>query len=326
MRRGLLLCLILLAVVPTVSAQDGPRRADFFDVPYVPDGDPEQVSDVYLPTTGEAPHPAIVMYHGGSLYDGSRDGMRRTALVFADAGFVVFNMEYRTGLDFRAPDQPFDALCGLGWIHAHADDYGVDTARIFTWAESMGGYFAAIASYAPADPAWLEGCPWEVPDAEDRTGGMIAIAGVVSLWEPGQQADDRIMWALSLGVITDEELLARRADVNLPTDAESVFADLVDITSPAAQLYDPISYLDRRDPPALLMHHALDAAVPVSASERFAQVALAEGVSATVIVFADQYFFPYHGFWSADDPTRATAQTTLGYIFSFLETNGAFRD
>lgn len=328
MRRWLLVSLVLVLVVgPTVSAQDdGPRRADYFDVPYVPDGDSEQVSDIYLPTTGEAPHPAIVMYHGGSLLEGSRDGMRRTALLFADAGFVVFNMEYRTGADHIAPAQAFDALCGLGWIHAHADEYGVDVDRIFTWAESMGGFFAAMASYAPADPAWLVGCPWEVPDEEDRTAGMIAIAGVVSLWEVAQQPEDRMMWARSMGMITDEQIEARTADPNLPSDAESVFGDLVDLSSPSAALFDPPTYIDRNDPPALLIHHALDAAVPVSASQHFAQVALDEGGRATLVVFNDQYFYPYHGFWYADEPSRATAQTTLRYIFAFLEDNGAFRD
>lgn len=328
MRKLFLLAAILLivAVVPSVAAQDGPRRADFFDVPYVPDGDPEQVTDIYLPTTGDAPHPAIVMYHGGSFYEGSRAGMRRTALVFADAGFVVFNMEYRTGWEYRGPDQPFDALCGVGFIHAHAAEYGVDTERIFTWAESMGGYYAAIASYAPSDPTWLEGCPWDVPDEEDRTAGMISIAGVVSLWEPGQQGVDRVGLARALRVIEDADVEAFVAEnPDLENDWEAIAAALIDPTTAAAMLYDPISYIDRKDPPALLIHHTLDAAVPVSASEHFAQVGLDEGASMTLILISDQYFYPYHGFWYANEPNRATAQTTLRYIFAFLEDRGALR-
>lgn len=312
-----ILLLMLVVGVPLAAAQDGPRRADEFDVPYIPNGDEEQVLDIYYPTVGEPPYPVMVMYHGGSWFSGSRDGMRRTALLFADEGYLVLNMEYRTG-DYEAPTQAFDALCGMGWIHANADAYEMDTDRIYLWAESLGGYYAAMAAYAPSDLPGLEDCPYQIPRERDRTSGMIAIAGTISLWDSAHTPERVRQWAIVFDVADPLDFELRAADPDLPSDDASVVADVVDTESEAAALYDPVTYIDRNDPPALLIHHALDEVVPVATSEGFATVAREEGANVTLLIYNDQYFYPYHGFWYADDPNRATAQTTLGYIFAFL--------
>jgi acetyl esterase len=58
-------------------------------------------ADVVAPK-GEGPHPVLVYLHGGGWVCGSPATHRKLAHRFAEAGYLVFNVDYRL-----APEHPF---------------------------------------------------------------------------------------------------------------------------------------------------------------------------------------------------------------------------
>lgn len=59
-------------------------------------------------------------------------------------GFVVANVEYRTGAVAPAVD---DAILAFEWFAHHAAQYGADPSRIVVTGESAGAQLALMAAF-----------------------------------------------------------------------------------------------------------------------------------------------------------------------------------
>ncbi len=112
-------------------------------------------ADVVVPR-GAGPHPVLVYLHGGGWVCGSPKTHRKLGYRFAEAGYLVVNVEYRL-----APEHPFptpfeDCLAAVRWAHGEVARFGGDPARLAIGGDSAGGNLAAAVSAALAgDPA----CP-----------------------------------------------------------------------------------------------------------------------------------------------------------------------
>src|SRR5687767_13735283 len=124
-RIALLLPLLLAACVgspddaATYSVTEAVRYEGALD-----SGD-ERVGDLYRPRRA-GPSPAVLIVHGGSWQRGSRSEMTRFAHRFAEAGYVVFNVDYRLAPQHHHPAQRDDVRAAFGWLHAHAGPLRVD--------------------------------------------------------------------------------------------------------------------------------------------------------------------------------------------------------
>lgn len=113
------------------------------------DGVPVKV-DIIEPR-GEGPHPVLVYFHGGGWALGSSRHYRQLAFRFAEAGFLVFNVDYRL-----APEAPFpagyeDCAEAVRFAARVAPEYGGDPARLAVGGDSAGGNLAAAVSVNLAD-------------------------------------------------------------------------------------------------------------------------------------------------------------------------------
>ena len=88
--------------------------------------------------------PAALFFHGGGYIFGHIDLFDGAVARYVSAsGVPMLSVEYR-----RAPEHPFptpveDAYTALRWLHQHAEDLGVDPARIGVMGDSAGGGLAA---------------------------------------------------------------------------------------------------------------------------------------------------------------------------------------
>ncbi len=110
-------------------------------------------ADVVVPV-GQGPHPVLVYLHGGGWVCGSPKTHRKLAHRFAEAGYLVFNVDYRL-----APEHPFptpfeDCLAATRWAHREAARFGGDATRLALGGDSAGGNLsAAVAAALAGDPA-----------------------------------------------------------------------------------------------------------------------------------------------------------------------------
>lgn len=107
-------------------------------------GDPPVPVRVHRATGTHRARPGILTIHGGGYVIGSYD-MDDPVLErwCTDLGVVGVSVEYRLAPETPYPGPLDDCYAALCWMHAHADDLGIDPDRIGIYGLSAGGGLAA---------------------------------------------------------------------------------------------------------------------------------------------------------------------------------------
>ena len=172
--------------------------------------------------------PALLHIHGGGYILGSpeiNDGLNRTTVL--EQGCIVVSVDYRLAPETAWPGALEDCYAALLWLHGHAEELNVDTARIAVAGESAGGgHAAAVALFArdrhredPGAPSFcfqLLDCPMlddrsgtAHPDPHPYTGEFV--------WTPER---NHFGWSAMLGMeagtetVPGEAVPARRKDLS----------------------------------------------------------------------------------------------------------------
>lgn len=255
-----------------------------------------QIVDIYMPPRNTGPKPLILYIHGG----GWIAGHTRQSGAFADfpavlarlagEGFVVASLEYRLAKEARFPAQIQDARAALRFLKANADRFGIDPTRTGVWGGSAGGHLAALVGTScgvtALDPA----------DTRAPTGSECVQAAVT--------------W---YGVFDFAALAAAR-----PGMVDAAAAELVGCkpcTAPDYAPASPVTYIDRSDPPFLLIHGEADQTVPVAQSH------LAEARFKAAGVSVESIYIPGvdHSFiGKTPAETRAASLRAINATFDFF--------
>lgn len=208
--------------------------------------------------------PAIVLIHGGAWLTGSRIQMRWYGKAFAERGYVALTIDYRTmpGYTFPAPVE--DAKAAVRWLRQHANEYGIDTGKIAAMGTSSGGHLALMLAVTRPEDG-LEGT--------ENLGVPSDVTAAVSLYGPSdlrgfesESAEAPLggaaLWRPYLKSFLGEKSFGGRK----PEEAAS-----------------PIVYVDRNDPPLLLIHGEKDSLVPVKETERLFSRLEDAGANATMM-------------------------------------------
>ncbi len=101
---------------------------------------------------GTGPFPLFVFLHGGGWCLGTLDERDdRCAAIVAGAGCVVASVDYRMAPENQYPTPPEDCYAALCWLVDHAEEFGVDPARVAIGGESAGANLAAVACLMARD-------------------------------------------------------------------------------------------------------------------------------------------------------------------------------
>ncbi len=200
------------------------------------------LADIAYPT-GARGLAAIMYVHGGRWVSGERvnpGGLDVTE--WAEMGFFAMTIDFRLGHSSPAPAAYQDVRAAIRWVHAHAEQYGVDPDRIYLIGNSSGGHLVALAATLGVGPfervgGWL--------DSSGDVRAVICVSGAYDLN------------ALSWG------------DLWTPMDGDPV---------EARRLASPIRHVTRRTRPMLIIHSDDDPVVPVQQAIDMARVLESAGV------------------------------------------------
>jgi len=110
--------------------------------------DPRQQLDLYLPAAADgAARPIVAFVHGGAFLRGSKDATphiyANVPRLFARAGCVGVNVEYRLAPQAPYPAGADDVAAAVDWLRRHAAAWGGDPRRIVLIGHSAGGSHVA---------------------------------------------------------------------------------------------------------------------------------------------------------------------------------------
>lgn len=213
-----------------------PKRHDvevIRNVPYSPDRKRAHLLDVYRPLNGDSPSPTVLYVHGGAFRILSKESHWIMGLMFARAGFTVFNINYRLAPRHPYPAAMEDTSTACLWVKDHAAEYGGDPNRIVYAGESAGGNLvtalALASSYKRPEP-WARAV-WDANPQPTAVIAACAMLQVSDVWRFKRQN--------RLNLIVWDRL--REASVG--------YLPYVDGDPEEWALADPLVFLERGLPP-----------------------------------------------------------------------------
>jgi acetyl esterase/lipase len=134
-------------------------------------GDPAVPVRVHRAAAAEGPLPAVLTIHGGGYVMGTYD----MDSVLLDRwcprlGVVGVSVQYRLAPETPYPGPLEDCYAALRWTYDHADQLGVDRARLGLYGVSAGGGLAAALALLARDRGEvpLTFCVLDCPMLDDR--------------------------------------------------------------------------------------------------------------------------------------------------------------
>ena len=98
------------------------------------------------PKEDHTPKPALVWIPGGGWRGSDKNMMLGEMSQFANAGYVVASIYYRSSSQGHFPDQLIDVKTAIRFLRANAAKYEIDPERIGVFGRSAGGHLAAAAA------------------------------------------------------------------------------------------------------------------------------------------------------------------------------------
>ena len=205
---------------------------------------------------GHASQPCIVWICGGAFITERKDVWLPEMVDFARMGYTVACVDYRTSDKAGFPAALIDIKTAIRFLKAHAADFCIDPARIFTMGESAGGTLASLAGVTAGSPEWEQG-EWQDQDS--------TVAGVVDFYG-----------------LEDVEAVAGLTAENVPGWQMTAF--LGDDPVKNMKLASSVNHVTADTCPFIIFHGSADATVPVAQSESLYKRLTDAGVRADLYI------------------------------------------
>jgi acetyl esterase/lipase len=106
--------------------------------------DPRQKLDVYIPKKVVPNAKVVIFFYGGSWREGSKTDYRFVAQALTSRGFIVVLPDYRLYPAVSFPAFVEDGAAAVRWVRDNISTYGGDTNHIYLMGHSAGSHIAAL--------------------------------------------------------------------------------------------------------------------------------------------------------------------------------------
>jgi acetyl esterase/lipase len=267
-------CLLLIAIVGL--SQTNPNIRFFSDgtilkenIPYNNDAHQKHLLDIYLPKNAKGKIPLVVLIHGGAWLSNDKYAdmgyMTKTMAAIVDAGYAIASIDYRFSTEAIFPANLQDCNRAISFLYDHADKYGFDVNRFAVMGFSAGGHLANMVGLTKNNHVsdfFMKG-----------SSTAFSIKAVIDYYGPAEL----VLFPTSNDAKSPEGLLLGAAPLARP--------DLAKIAS-------PITYVDKNDPPFLIIQGEKDESVDPKQSKLLSAWLHVKGVQNELIIVKDA---PHYG-------------------------------
>jgi acetyl esterase/lipase len=265
------LCTLLLLIA--VAQAQSSRQ--WLDVNYASDTLTGHQMDIYLPQGGKAPYPVIVTIAGSAWFGNNtkKQAYQKMGIPMLKNGYAVIAINHRSSRQAIFPAQINDVKAAVRFIRANAATYQLDTTFIGVTGDSSGGHLSAMMGTSRGIDQYTEGT--KSLSLEGKVGKFLnqssRVDAVVDWYGPSTfQAMDSCGSSFSHDAPDSPESTLTGGPIQQNDDM--------------CALANPITYIDRNDPPFLLLHGDADKIVPHCQSILLYNALQAKSVQSKLII------------------------------------------
>ena len=269
--KKLLFLIILSAFAIKSSAQQTNRVFNIFpkgtvlygNILYANDTVKKHLLDVYLPATGKSSYPVVIWIHGGAWMSNDKYAdmgyMTQTLKSLIDSGYAVASIDYRWSTQAIFPAQIQDCNQALEFLYQNASKYKLDRNRFALMGFSAGGHLANLL-------------------------GLSDDNKVKDFYASGERPHFKIKLVLDFYGPSDFFTLKGNDNKDPYNPITLLLGGMVSDKTSLAKEASPVTYIDKNDPPFLIVQGEKDESVNPDQSISLNSKLNAAGVKSEVII------------------------------------------
>jgi len=248
------------------------------NIPYNNDTLQKHLLDIYLPANAKGKLPLVIFIHGGGWLSNDKYAdmgyMKKTVAEIVSKGYALASIDYRFSTQAVFPAQIQDCNRAGSFLYDNADTYGFDKNRFAVMGFSAGGHLASMAGLSKNNDIktfYMTG-----------TSKSFSFKAVVDFYGPAEL----ILFPGANDAKSPEGLLIGVAPLSRPDLAKAA---------------SPVTYVDKNDPPFLIIHGEKDELVSTKHSQLLSSWLAVAGVQNELIIVKDA---PHFGVMFDGDEVR----------------------
>ena len=241
--------------------------------------------DIYLPVNAKGKVPLVIFIHGGAWLSNDKYAdmgyMKKTISEIVSNGYALASIDYRFSTQAVFPAQIRDCNQAISYLYDNSDKFGIDKNRFAIMGFSAGGHLACLAGLSKNN--------YVADFFTPGTSKLFNFKAVVDFYGP-----------------TELILFPESEDGKSPVD---LLLGAVPLSRPdLAKAASPVTYVDKDDPPFLIIHGEKDQMVPTKHSRLLSSWLSAVGVQNELFILKDA---PHYGEMFDSDQVRNKVMNIL---------------
>lgn len=248
------------------------------NIPYKNDNLQKHLLDIYLPPKAKGKFPVVIWIHGGAWLSNDKYAdmgyMKKTVEAIINNGFALVSIDYRFSTEAVFPAQIQDCNLAIAYLYDNAMKYGLDKDRFVLMGFSAGGHLASLI-------------------------GLSKNNNVSAFFFAGSSKSFTFKAVVDFYGPTELLLFPGNDDEKSP---EGLLIGASPLVRPdLAKIASPVTYVDKNDPPFLIIHGEKDEMVSNKHSKLLNSWLNLHGIRNELIMVKDA---PHFGDMFDEGPVR----------------------
>jgi acetyl esterase/lipase len=254
----------------------------WLDVDYAGDGIIGHRMDIHLPGNGKEPFPIVIVVYGSAFFSNSskaavfNDGWGQKLL---ENGFAVVSINHRSSRDAIFPAQIQDVKAAIRFVRANSQKFSLDNSFIGITGWSSGGHLAALAGTT------------NTTKAKTLNGLDIDIEGSLGNHkQTSSEVNAVVDWFGPTDFLIMDKCGSTMNHDDVKSPESSLIGGAIQENKNKTALANPVTYVNKSNPPFLIFHGDKDPLVPHCQSEKlFEKLQSARVLSELVIILGGMH-------------------------------------